>query len=279
MAVSASTIKFVNQWLEEGALKLHFTCYEYFDSIEFHTLSERCPYVSYPSGSTFLIWILAKLMGRQHIGISFLKHVQAIFLGIEVLAAASFAYCFLSHSGFARKAEKMIMSVGVAIAWLYLPGTAWYLSNVLYADQVVILYIMLFVLSEYIKDVTNNNRVNAFMRICSLGIIYVGVLTDYYFWIFVFCIFVAKSIRFLLTRTKLKHVILELLEYIVPVACGLLTFLWQISYTEDWIAILKKKFLYRTGGEAAGSLFENFCLVYAGGNTVRGGDSANWCRI
>ena len=274
MAVSASTIKFVNQWLEEGALKLHFTCYEYFDSIEFHSLSERYPYVSYPSGSTFLIWILAKLMGRQHIGISFLKHVQAVFLSIEMLAAAFFTCCLLRHSGFVRKAENMIISVATAVFWLYLPGTAWYLSNILFADQVVILHIMLFILLEYINDVAENSRLIVFMRICKAGVIYMGVLTDYYFWIFAFFIFMMKCIRFILVQTKLKYVVSGLLEYVVPVVCGLGTFLWQISYTENWIAILKKKFVYRTGGEAAGSLFENFCAVYTGGNTMRGAHGA-----
>jgi len=33
--LSAATIKYVNQWLEEGALHNHFTCYESFPSVEF----------------------------------------------------------------------------------------------------------------------------------------------------------------------------------------------------------------------------------------------------
>lgn len=271
LSMSASTIKFVNQWLKEGAWNLRFTCYEYFDSIEFHTLSERCPYISYPSGSTFLIWLMAKLMGRTHIGISFLKHVQAVFLCMEVLVAAFFSWLFLTHLGFSRRIEKLAISLGVAITWMYLPGTAWYLSNVLWSDQVIILYIMVFMLLEYVSDTLKNGKPTIFMRACKIGIIYMGVLTDYYFWIFVFCVFLMKLLRFILLKTELKRIISEVLEYVCPVVCGVITFLWQIAHTENWFSLLKKKFVYRTAGEAEGSLFEKFCSVYTGGNMVRGG--------
>lgn len=271
MSMSASTIKFVNQWLKEGAWNLRFTSYEYFDSIEFHTLGERCPYISYPPGTTFLIWFMAKLMGRAHIGISFLKHIQAVFLCIEVLVAALFSQLFLTHLGFARRIEKLIISLGVAITWLYLPGTAWYLSNVLWSDQVVILYIMVFMLLEYADDTLDNGKFNVFARVCKIGIIYIGVLTDYYFWIFVFCAFAMKFLRLILLKMELKRVISEMLEYVCPVVCGVVTFLWQIAHTENWLSILKNKFVYRTVGEVEGSLYEKFCSVYTGGNMMRGG--------
>lgn len=102
MSVSASTIKFVNQWLAEGAFKSHFTCYECFDSIEFRSLGERIPYISYPTGSTFIVWFLAKLAGREHIGISFLKHIQGVFFLIETLVIGLFTYLFLSDAELKR---------------------------------------------------------------------------------------------------------------------------------------------------------------------------------
>mgnify|MGYP006968284155 CR=1 FL=1 len=273
LSMSASTIKFVNQWLKEGAWKLRFTNYEYFDSIEFHTLGERHPYISYPSGTTFLIWFMAKLMGRTHIGISFLKHIQAVFLCVETSVAALFTQFFLTRLGFSRKIEKMAISLGVAITWLYLPGTAWYLSNTLWSDQVVILYVMIFMLLEYAGDTLDNGKLNVFVRVCKIGIIYIGVLTDYYFWIFVFCIVLMKFLRFILLKMELKRIISAMLEYVCPAVCGVITFLWQIAHTENWLFILKNKFVYRTIGKAEGSLFERFCSVYTGENMMRGGDS------
>ena len=52
--LSGSTIKFVNYWLDEGAINLNFTNYESPASIEFNELEDRTPYLSYPSGKHFL---------------------------------------------------------------------------------------------------------------------------------------------------------------------------------------------------------------------------------
>lgn len=270
MAVSASTIKFVNQWLSEGALKLHFTCYEYFESIEFNSYRDRCPYLSYPTGSTFVVWLLAKMAGRVHIGISFLKHIQAVFFGVETVTVALFVYLFLSQIKFQREFEKVFLSVVVAITWAYMPGNAWYLANVLFADQLIILYILLFILFEYINDTADNIRINKVVRILKVGIIYFGIMTDYYFWIFIFLIFLFKIGRFIVQRKKIKQMVRGTFEYTIPVIMGVATFIWQISYTEGWIDILRDKFIYRTRGEVSGSLFESFCKMYVCNEQFRG---------
>lgn len=271
MAVSASTIKFVNQWLEEGPANLHFTCYEYFDSVEFSSLSERCPYISYPVGSTFLIWGMARLMGRNHIGISFLKHVQALFFLTETLSLAFFSCFILTQRGCKGKTGRIMASVLIAVTWMYLPGNAWYLSNVLWSDQLVILYVMLFIMLEYMNDILNKSRLKLFIKAIRTGIIYMGVMTDYFFWIFIFCVTLIKAVRFILIRMDFRTATAGLCEYVWPVFAGIATFLWQISYTENWFSVLKKKFIYRTGGTAEGSLFDNFCSVFTAGSTVRGG--------
>jgi hypothetical protein len=54
--LSASTVKFVNNWLQEWPLKLHFIMYEYPDSIEFNSLAERGAYISYPPGAMVPIY-------------------------------------------------------------------------------------------------------------------------------------------------------------------------------------------------------------------------------
>jgi hypothetical protein len=60
--LSASTVKFVNNWLKEGPIKLKFIMYEYPDSIEFNSLAERSAYISYPPGAIIPPYILAKLL-------------------------------------------------------------------------------------------------------------------------------------------------------------------------------------------------------------------------
>ena len=125
-----------------------------------------------------------------------------------------------------------------------MPGNAWYLANVLFADQLIILYILLFILLEYINDTSDNISTNKVVRILKVGIIYFGIMTDYYFWIFIFLIFLFKIGRFIVQRKKIKQMVRGTFEYAIPVIMGVATFIWQISYTEGGIDILKDKFIY-----------------------------------
>lgn len=220
MSVSGSTIKFVNQWLSEGALNLRFTCYEYFDSIEFDTYKDRLPYISYPTGSTALIWLLAKVTGRVHIGVSFLKHVQAGFFCIETMVFALFSYLLLSRYNVKGEIDKVTCSLLIATMWMLMPGNAWFLANVLFADQVVILYIMLFTVLEYINEISENRKINVCVLVLKVNIIYWGIITDYYFWIFIFLIFLLKEIRCYIIQKNIKKLFLTGIEYVVPVILG-----------------------------------------------------------
>lgn len=100
---------------------------------------------------------------------------------------------------------------------MYLPGNAWYLANVLYADQMVIFFVMLFILLEYVIDVLSNNKLKFFMRIFKFFIIYFGILTDYYFWIFVFLAFLLKAIKNILCKERTWPLVVSLAEYVCPV--------------------------------------------------------------
>jgi len=63
--LSGSTLKFVNNWFEEGPVSLKFGMIENPNSIEFPTLLSRGPYPSYPPGTIIPVYVLAKIMGRE----------------------------------------------------------------------------------------------------------------------------------------------------------------------------------------------------------------------
>ena len=96
--LSGSTIKFVNNWLDEGAANLNFTNYDSPSSIEFNGLGDRSPYLSYPTGETFFVYITARVLGREQISISFLHIFQSIMFAIEAILLAIFVYYFLSRT-------------------------------------------------------------------------------------------------------------------------------------------------------------------------------------
>ena len=132
---------------------------------------------------------------------------------------------------------------------------------------------MLFTLFEFINDISSNAKLNTIIiRGMKVVVIYFGVITDYYFWIFVFLIFAMKIVRMSLEKKNIGTMIYQSCEYVCPVILGILTFYWQISQTEGWFNVLKDKYIFRTNGqvEEGLSLFKRFCSVYVCGEKIRG---------
>ncbi len=244
--LSGSTIKFVNNWLYEGK-DLHFTSYENFNSIEFNDMNERSPYISYPTGEVFFVYIAARILGCNRIDISFLKHFQMICYGVEVLLFSGFIYIFLSGIGMKREWEKVAVSLSLAIMWISIPGNVWFMANVYFADQCVILWVMLFLFIEYLSGVVKGSRNRVFLKTVNLLIIYTGFLIDYYFWVVIFVAFVIQFISNYLSYGSFSKRVKESLWYICPVVFSIVSFIWQMSFTDNWMGILKEKFFQRTG--------------------------------
>lgn len=271
--LSGSTLKFVNDWLEEGATKHRFTCYESFDSIEFNELSERTPYVSYPTGSTFTVYAAAKLTGQTYIDVSFLKHFQMVCYALETLLFATFCYLFLDGTKKLKEIPKTVFSALLAMTWMLLPVNVYYLANVYFADQCVILWVMMFLLLEYISHMDLSPKALLVVNILKVPVIFIGVLTDYYFWILVFIAFCMHFIRNMLLKKKFLLNVKEALWYVCPVLVAVGTFIWQLTYTENWLEELLGKFFFRTGGLEEGNVFVriliNFYGAFADANKIR----------
>ncbi len=269
--LSAATIKYVNQWLEEGALHNHFTCYESFPSVEFQSYDARTPYISYPTGSTFLVFAAAKILGKVHIGISFLKKYQLLLYLAEALFFSVFLYCWLTDFEVKERVKAAVVYVTV-LSWILLPVNVWYLANVYFADQAVIFFVMLFLLCEYISHRRISDRQRKIANGWKILVIYCGSMTDYYFWILVFLAFICHLFRQILLKHDLGMIVKSALLYICPVVLAIGTFVWQISYTNDWLNILKHKFLSRTGDmdHVWKTIFDNFCSTMADNKMERG---------
>ena len=59
---TASTLSFVNNWLQEGAFQLNFGLYRYPAAVEMLTLGSRGLYASYPPGTIVPIYLLFKAL-------------------------------------------------------------------------------------------------------------------------------------------------------------------------------------------------------------------------
>lgn len=248
--VSGSTIKYVNMWLEEGAGKLHFTNMEKFPSIELQSFEEREPYVTYPPGVTVMVWLGAKLCGKSHIDIYFLKHFQLIMYGIESILMALLIYVFCERNVKAGEKSKLILSVAIATLWMTLPVNNWFLTNIYWTDLAVYLWIIAYLLLESVSDWDAlSGKAKKVAEALKSIVIVAGVLTEYYFCIVVFFGFLFNIVYTVKNADgkKLRCVIKSSLKYIIPVVVALTIYIWQMSYTNNWAGQLADTFLHRTG--------------------------------
>ncbi|WP_026509026.1 hypothetical protein [Butyrivibrio sp. LC3010] len=267
---SASTVKYVNIWLEEGAAKMHFTACENYRSIEFQSFNDRVPFISYPSGHIVLVWLCAKLAGKSMINISFVKHLQTVLFAIESLLFSSFIFILLWKHKIGSLLSDAIISVSTVVLWMLLPVNAWYLPNVFFTDQSVIFYVMIFLLLElllYTPQLKNHKYATIVLHILHFVTIYAGILTDYYFWILAFFVFLMRIIGVALNKNKIKTIISTGLSYAVPVVVAILTFFVQLQFVDGWLDTLIYKLKFRTGGDDSFSaivarLIENYTSAF-----------------
>lgn len=245
--LSSSTLKFVNNWLSETPTKLHFLNIESPNSIEFNSLEERRPYISYPSGSTFIVYICAKILGKSNITIYFLKHLQGFFYLISCLIFAFFIFRFLSNLKKTSVFENFTITLVSTVFWMWIPTNTLYLTNTYFADQSIILFVNIFILLEFENYCCKSKKLGIFINIFKSLVVFVGVQIDYYFWILVFVAFALNFIRDFLNKQKLSSMIISSLWYVIPVILSLAFYLYQLMSVPDLIELLKDAFLFRIG--------------------------------
>lgn len=276
--LSGSTIKFVNNWLDEGAANLNFTNYENPNSIEFETLEEREPYLSYPTGETFFVYSAARLTGKNEISITFLHRFQIIMFAFEAIIFASFIYLLLKRTVNMRgEIGKIFISVISAVLWTLLPVCMYYLTNIYFADQCVILWTMGLTLIEYAIRTSKGN--NNWLKFARAIVIYSGILIDYYFWILAFLFFAVEFVNVFLANKKgeRKNKILDVLFWFgIPAVLAVLTYYLQLSRTDGWFGYMMDKYGIRVEGKdytidrILGMIGTNFEQAFSLGNGTIG---------
>lgn len=250
--LSGSTIKFVNYWLEEGPANLKFTNYERPNSIESSNLDDRVAYLSYPTGETMFVYLSAKIAGKSQITVSYLHKFQMIIFALTGVLMALFIYLFAERSLKIKKDYiKIIMSTAIATLWMLMPACAYYLNNVYFADQCVILWTTALILVEYIFR-TSESKQKKLLKVLRAFLLYGGILIDYYFWILAFIFFAAEIISTIVTlkgSERKRGIVSILLWFGIPVILALLTYYIQISQTDNWLDIMRFKYGMRVTGE------------------------------
>ena len=191
--LTASTIKFVNNWLKDGIINDKFIMYEDFKSIEFENDSREI-YNSYPPGCIIPVFIFAKIIGLKEISIQNMKTFIFYEYILCTILIGIFFYFFYYLINFRFRYLIVLIPIFLALIWAYLPFNYYYFRNVYFSDIAIIPISILFLTIELFKHNKSNSRFNEILNLISFLLILIGVLTDYYIISLTFSCFFSRFI-------------------------------------------------------------------------------------
>lgn len=270
--LSMSTVKFTNNWLKEGPIKLRFLMLESPKSIESSTIDSRSPYLSYPSGTIIVTYISALLMNKTQIGISFIKHLVTFLYLLNTIGTSIFVYMLVKKLLYKiNKWIPLIISLFLSTIWMLIPANVYYLTEVLFSDQLILIFALIYIIFEFkYEDIVNLK--NKLLKNILLTIYYIiaifGVYTDWYFVILMFVAFVLRIIKTVVKCGNFKNyfkncMFKNILQYGIPVIIGMLIFAVQISSIDNGITYIINISKYRLGLTEDNGIQGNFYkLIY-----------------
>jgi hypothetical protein len=249
--LSASTVKFVNSWLKENPFNLRFLMMEWPASIEFNDINARIPYISYPPGAILPPYLLAKIMHKSEIQLTFIKQFLQLKFFVDTLLVCFIIFGILTHCLKSTRIKwAALTSVVVALTWMLLPPVSYYMRNVYFADQCVITVVLLFTWLEIYDDHFSGKRFLAKFPYFTLKFLvsFYGILTDYYFWFVIFVAWLVKIIPLFNKGRKatLKSMVVDSVVYVAPVLLGITLFVFQLSTIPNVVLRMYALLKFRT---------------------------------
>ncbi|MDR0866653.1 MAG: hypothetical protein LBO74_17230 [Candidatus Symbiothrix sp.] len=248
--LSASAIKFTNNWLNDGITADKYTMLEKPLSIESQNIMERNPYISYPNGTILLTYGIAKIFGYKQIDMDFIKPFSTVFYLLDALLIGILIYLILVYIvKLKSKYGKIILPLLLSCLWICFPNNVYFLKNVFFADQLVLVFIYMLLLLELLKNYANITRLTHQRIIHTLLFftILCGMLVEYYFWIQLFILCLINFIDSRIKKEKGTDSLKKLSIYVIPALLAIGLFIFQLVQIDNWGDILVGKFTERTG--------------------------------
>jgi|GEM_PF-4566535 len=173
--LSASTLKFTENWREYGFWNEHGLMLEYPKTIERPTIEERRPYLSYLPGAPLEIFLLMQLWPNT--GILTLIHLFNI---VNQYAIAGLLALMVWHGiPAAASGYRHAFAVLAALAYMLHPGTLYWHSLVFFSDQAVLLPFTLVLLLELFIRGATGHRQRRLLYAQSL-LLFIGTCIDWF---------------------------------------------------------------------------------------------------
>ncbi|MCL4374644.1 hypothetical protein M1523_02155 [Patescibacteria group bacterium] len=261
--LTGSTLKFARIWYQEKPWNVAFGMIEQPRSVENGSLQQREPYISYPPGAVIPIYLLAVLLGHEPtvamvMGFNLFSHVVTALL-------LTYLAFFLFKRALKNALFSYVLPLIPGLLFLLLPGVLFWQQNIYFADQAVILPVVIIMLIEIVRDQRQSQRLTTILNIAQPIVMVYGSLTDYFFLFLLIVLYLKR----LLTDKQIKSVkslITTTLRFWWPALLTYAAFILQVIYLGG-LAHLQEKLLQRTGMQMAESnirlrFFEIFWLQH-----------------
>lgn len=193
--LTAYSLIFVNNWLKDGIINDKFMTYCDYASVEFEN-NDRCVYLSYPPGAFLPLYLIAKGIGASDVSTGFIKYFIQLEYYLSILLLGLLFYVCLKILQVRSRLFLIVLPVIFSSLWAFLPYNLYYMKNIYFTDQAVILLSIVFFLIEFALYNKPLEAWKHFLQILSCVVLFAGILTDYYF----YCIaFVAIIFRIWIT--------------------------------------------------------------------------------
>ena len=265
--LSATSVVFTNNWLDDGIINDHFAMIPNPESVEFETLEDRSFYDSYPPGCIIPLYILAQLSGTEEISFDFVRGWDLFNqYAITILLA------FLVYLIFLKLCSKPYIGFAAAIAPtavnLFMPSPFYFFHSVYFSDQGVLLPFVLMIFLEFIRADIKEPRFRRTLNIIQAVVIFAGTITDYLFLCVLIVVYIKRLVLKEIPYRPFTAWLKGSLKMAAPALLGIALFVLQIAVNGP-VRILEM-FLFRTGMEDSTGWTEHFSTVFWKDHIVNG---------
>lgn len=223
------TLVSTKNWYKEGLWKTKFLMLDNPASVEFQTLHERQPYLSYLPGASLPIYFIAIAQGKPPTPEMIMtvnlvnQFIIGILLGfISLIIFRKFKYPWTIST---------ILSICPALLYYFTPTNLYYHQNVYFTDQAVLLPYTVAILLETIKLLYPDKK-KRLLYIFQVATFSYGFSCD---WFFAFILISIFALRILSKEVplKIKGFIYFSIKFWWPIIALCVFFLWQFYVSGD----------------------------------------------
>ena len=251
--LTAYSLNFVNNWLNDGIIRDKFVTYCDYASVEFENNHDRNMYLSYPPGAFLPLYLIAKGIGAGDVSVGFIKYFIQVEYYLSILFLGLLFYVCLKILHVRSRWVMIVLPVIFSSLWAFLPYNVYYLKNIYFTDQAVILLSIIFFLTEFALYDESLGAWKKILQGLSCAVLFAGILTDYYF----YCIAFAAIFFRILTAFQdhpRKSILYKLFSdtwpLIVTAIVATALFIIQLIWSPNGLKLLVLTFLIRADSGA-----------------------------